>query len=138
MVALNDLYTIAERSHVIVYSFDMTEAQSLSCMTRKGKCFIAIDPLQLDTSRDEKVRLSHELGHCMTGSFYDKSNMLDVRGRHEYQANRWAIQEVIPWADLWTAFQQGITEVWELAEFFDVTEDFIHTALDIYRRQGKI
>ena len=30
-----------------------------------------------------------------------------------------------------------VTKVWELAEYFNVTENFIRLAIDIYIRQGK-
>ena len=36
------------------------------------------------------------------------------------------------------AVESGITEVWELAEHFDVTEDFIRDALRLYTMEGTL
>lgn len=137
MKKLNDIYEIAEDHQIIVYSYDMAKSQSLS-FTRKGSCFVSIDPMQLNASSEEKVCLAHELGHCCTGSFYNKENVLDVRSRHEYRANKWAVMQLVPWEELHQALERGIIATWELAEYFEVTEDFIHTAIKVYSRQGKL
>ena len=57
---------------------------------------------------------------------------MDCRQRHENQANRWAIQTLIPVDDLDEAVAEGCTEVWELAERFGVTEEFMKKAVCLY------
>ena len=69
----------------------------------------------------------------MTGSFYNKYAACDVRKKHENRADKWAIEKLIPEDELNEAFSCGYTEQWELAEFFDVSEDFMHKALHWYR-----
>ena len=81
---------------------------------------------------DEAVKLSHELGHCVYGGFYNQYTPLDVREQHENKANAWAVYRLIPWGKLKQAVKNGITEVWDLAEYFDVTEDFMRWALSYY------
>ena len=44
----------------------------------------------------------------------------------------------LPLEELQEAVNKGYTEIYELAEYFDVTEDFILTAIEIYKRQGKL
>lgn len=39
---------------------------------------------------------------------------------------------LIPWGKLKQAVRDGMTEVWELAEYFDVTEDFMRWAIAYY------
>ena len=78
------------------------------------------------------MHLSHELGHCVTGSFYNIYAAIDYRRRHENRADKWAISTLIPVDDLDDAVAQGCTEVWELAERFGVTEDFIRKAVCYY------
>ena len=85
-----------------------------------------------DGSVQERVHLGHELGHCVTGSFYNRYAAVDCRQRHENQANRWAIQTLIPVDALDEAVAQGCTEIWELAERFGVTEDFMRKAVCLY------
>ena len=133
-----EVYTFADIHNIMLVEFDMCDTKSLSCQTLKGDCHIAVDYAQLENSSEEKVLLAHEIGHCVTGAFYNRENILDVRGRHEYRANRWAVKKLIPWQQLQEVLDIGIIEPWELAEYFEVTEDFMHTALKIYRCQGKL
>ena len=82
---------------------------------------------------EEKVKLAHELGHCETGSFYNRWAMLDVRQKHENRADKWAIRKLVPESDLDRALRDGHTELWDLAEQFGVTEDFMQKAVWYYR-----
>ncbi len=129
---LNELYNLAEEQDIGVISFDLPETQSLSVMDIEGNCYIGIDPFALESYSDEAVHLAHELGHCITGSFYNRYSKVDIRERHEYRANKWAIKKLIPKDELVYAFEHGIIEPWDLADYFNVTEDFIKKAVKLY------
>lgn len=125
------LYRMAEARRVEVDWVPLRHAQSLSMPFGEGYA-VAIDPSKVRSTADERVKLGHELGHCATGSFYNRYAALDLRRRHELHADRWAIAHLVPRSELESAFAQGITEIWELAERFDVTEDFMRKALTHY------
>ncbi len=57
---------------------------------------------------------------------------MDSRRRHENRADKWAVTTLISVEELDNAIAQGCTEVWELAEYFQVTEAFIRKALCWY------
>lgn len=97
---------------------------------------IFLDPDQLNTSAEELCAVAHELGHCMTGSTHQLSSPLDMVERHEYRADKYAIHRILPAQQISEAIQAGYTELWQLAEYFDVTESFLKRALDIYKREG--
>lgn len=130
---LLELYQLADAEHIPVYSFDLPQTHSLSLMNNDGSCAVAIDPFGLNSSKDEKIRLAHELGHCVTGSFYNRYSDFDIKARSEYKADKWAIKKLIPKDELQAAFEQGYTEPWDLAEYFNVTEEFIIKAVNYYR-----
>lgn len=130
---LLELYQLADAEHIAVYSFDLPQTHSLSLMNNDGSCAVAIDPFGLNSTKDEKIRLAHELGHCVTGSFYNRYSDFDIRARSEYKADKWAIKKLIPKDELQAAFEQGYTEPWDLAEYFNVTEEFIIKAVNYYR-----
>lgn len=130
---LLDLYQFAENEHISVYCFDLPQVQSMSIMGSDGKCTVGIDPFELKTSQNEKVKLAHEIGHCTTGSFYNRYSDLDIIEKSERKADVWAIKKLIPEDELQEAFEQGIVEPWTLAEYFNVTEDFVIKAVDYYR-----
>lgn len=130
---LLELYQLADAEHIPVYSFDLPQTHSLSLMNNDGSCAVAIDPFGLNSTKDEKIRLAHELGHCVTGSFYNRYSDFDIKAKSEYRADKWAIKKLIPKDELQAAFEQGYTEPWDLAEYFNVTEDFIIKAVNYYR-----
>ncbi|MBQ8574792.1 MAG: ImmA/IrrE family metallo-endopeptidase [Clostridia bacterium] len=129
---LNELYQIAQNENIDVYCLDLLATKSLS-MCRNGKSAIAIDPFTLLDSSEEAVLLAHELGHCVTGSFYNLYSDFDIVAKHELRADKWAIKKLVPKDELNNAFEHGIVEPWDLAEYFDVTEDFIIKAVKFYK-----
>ena len=96
-----------------------------------GNCAIAVHPSLL-LSSEKTTAIFHELGHCETGSFYNEYSSFDVRKKHEDRADKWAIKKLIQKDELDKAIQDGHREIWDLAEFFGVTEDFIRKALCLY------
>ena len=130
---LLELYQLADEEHIPVYSFDLPQTHSLSLMNNDGSCAVAIDPFGLNSTKDETIRLAHELGHCITGSFYNRYSDFDIKEKSEYKANKLAIKKLIPKDELQAAFKQGYTEPWTLAEYFNVTEEFVIMAVNYYR-----
>ena len=126
------LYTLAQQQNIPVYRFPLPNTGYMSLMDERGQCFIGMDEGVRDGGAQERVHLGHELGHCLTGSFYNRYAAVDCRQRHENQANKWAIRTLIPVDDLDRAVAEGCTEVWELAERFGVTEDFVKKAVCLY------
>ena len=126
------LYELASQQNIEVLSYPMLENGSMSIMTEDGACYIGMDDSVLDGAAAERVHLGHELGHCVTGSFYNIYAAVDYRQRHENRADKWAILRLIPVEDLDNAIASGCTEVWELAERFGVTEPFVRKALCYY------
>jgi Zn-dependent peptidase ImmA (M78 family) len=135
MTSLIDLYQLAERNGHAVYWYSCADDRivSMSVMDDDGDCAIAIDPYKIPTIAAEKSIVAHELGHCETGSFYNQYATCDIRQRHENRADRWAIHTLVPKEELNTAVQAGYTNLWELAEYFDVTEDFMKKAICLYQ-----
>ena len=136
MMDLIDLYRLAQDRNIAVDCFELNKREALSIVDDDGNCAIAINPFKLISEQDEKMKLAHELGHCMTGSFYNRYSQCDVRGRHEYRADKWAAHKLIDPDELRQAVEEGYTEAWELAERLSVTEEFVRCALYIYQCEG--
>lgn len=129
------LIDYAEQAGISVYYGKIPLCESMS-LCRGGKCYIAIDPFSIKSMADGLVKVGHELGHCMTGSFYNRYSQCDVRGRHEYRADKWAAHKLIDPDELRQVVEEGYTEAWELAERLSVTEEFVRRALYIYQCEG--
>ena len=132
MIKLDELYEIAEKQNIEVYSFNLPLINSVSTMNPNGSCCIGIDPFSIETYAQEKEHLAHELGHCVTGSFYNRYSTCDIISKAEYKADKWAIKKLIPKDELKEALEDGYTEPWQLAERFDVPCDFMCKALNFY------
>ena len=131
----DNLIAYAESKNVPVFYGNIPLTKSMS-VYHNGKSYIAIDPNLIESSADGKVKIAHELGHCETGSFYTRHSSLDVLEKHEYRADKWAAHRLIPPESLADAIKDGYTDPWQLAEKFDVTEEFIRRTIYIYQCKG--
>ena len=118
MVLLPELYAQASSQNIPVYRHPMARCGSMSLMLSDGSCVIGMDDRVTDGGTQERVHLSHELGHCATGSFYNIYAPRDLRERHENRADKWAIQRLVPKEELDAAVEAGYTDVWTLADYF--------------------
>ena len=126
------LYRAAEHNGITVDCFELRSREALSYMDEDGNCYIAIDPFKLTGDLDEKMKLAHELGHCITGSFYNRYSPYDLRQRAENRADKWAIKQLVPKDELDKQVLDGRTEIWDLADYFDVSVEFMIKALHWY------
>ena len=126
------LYDLAREQNIEVIQYPMPENGSASAMMPDGSCFIGIDESVQDGGVQERVHLGHELGHCITGSFYNIYAASDYRQRHENRADKWAITRLVPVDDLDEAVAEGCCEIWDLADRFGVTEEFMKKAVCYY------
>ncbi len=128
---MEKLYRIAQQSDIPIIHMKMKKAEALS-LSMGNRCIIAIDKTKVRSNADYKVKSAHELGHCVTGSFYDENCPVAPRGRMERRANNWAIRTVASRRQLIHALKSGNTELWQLAEHFGVTEEFMVDILKYY------
>lgn len=96
------------------------------------KYAVFVDPDYFSSIKEMKEAIAHEAGHCATGCTHKISSPLDLVAKHEYKANRWAIERYLPFNDINSAIKAGYTEPWELADYFNVTEKFIRKAIRYY------
>ena len=132
MIGISELYQLACKQNIAVLRYPMAENGSMSVQLPDGAQYIGMDESVVDGGAQERVHLGHELGHCLTGSFYSVYTAVDCRQRHENRADKWAIRKLIPVDQLDDAVASGCTELWELAERFGVTEDLIRKAVCLY------
>ena len=132
MTELSALYRHAEQLNIPVFHLPLPRTGSVSMMDEQGRCVIGLDLPHRRTRTERRVRLAHELGHCATGSFYNRWSPADVRRLHENRADKYAVRLLISPEDLDEAVAEGFTEPWELAEHFGVDETFLKKAVCLY------
>lgn len=77
MTVLAEMYETAYLNDIVVDCVKLHKTASLSLMDDDGDCFIALDPYRLGSEQNEVLQIAHELGHCMTGSFYNRYSSLN-------------------------------------------------------------
>ena len=129
MTQLQCLYETADGLGLQICYFPMERLTALS--TPDG--FIGMDVDKLEDSAQETVCLAHEMGHCLTGSFYTTDSDTALRRRCEERADRWAIRRLVPLEALKHALARGMTQPHELAEYFGVPEPFLQKCVQYYK-----
>jgi len=86
----------------------------------------------LPTSIEKSCILAEELGHYHTtsGDILDQSSLQNRK--QEQTARIWAYRRLVPLRAFLQAHKQAIRNTHELAEFLNVTEDFLTEAIHYY------
>lgn len=127
-----DLYQEAKDTDIPILILDIPKTGSMCVQSESGRCYIGMDYGVLPEESVRRVHLAHELGHCKTGAFYNRWAARDVRKKHENRADKWAVNKLIPVDELDQAVADGHTELWDLADHFGVTEEFMRKAVCWY------
>ncbi|MEE1085779.1 MAG: ImmA/IrrE family metallo-endopeptidase [Schaedlerella sp.] len=87
------------------------------------------------TSNEKSCILAEELGHYYTSV----GNILDLsfsqNRKQERQARLWAYNKRIGLCGLIRAYERGCSNSHEIAEYLDVTEEFLCEALECYKNK---
>ena len=136
MFELSDFYGFCKANQVDVIPFAGCPCPGATI--RDGEWFAVF----LDFSKIRSTRLlrgvcCHEMGHVATGALHKVDSPYELAERSEYRANRRAAQHYPTQEDFREAFQAGYTEPWQLAEFFDMPERDVRSALTYWtERRG--
>ena len=87
----------------------------------------------LSTSAEKICILAEELGHFETGSGDILDQTQASNRKQERAAHKWATQELITLDDIIKASKEDIHNFFELAEFLNVTEDFLREGIEILK-----
>jgi Zn-dependent peptidase ImmA (M78 family) len=87
------------------------------------------------SSTEKNCVLAEELGHYHTsyGDITDQSKIENVK--QEKRARNWGYEKIIPIQKLIDAYQYGCRNRYEIAVFFDVTEEFLDASILHYREK---
>ncbi len=87
----------------------------------------------LPSIKEKCCVLAEEIGHHHTtaGDILDLSS-IDNR-KQELKARAWAYERLVPFSKVIQAHKSHVTNHYELADFLNVTEDFLDDALEWYK-----
>lgn len=124
------LIQIAEDEEIEVIEFNFPA--NLKGLYRND--FIGIKK-NIVTITEKKCVLAEELGHYYTTT----GNITDLKSvsnrKQELKARNWSYEKLVPLISLIKASQECCTNFYELAEYLDVTEEFLKDALQHYKNK---
>lgn len=134
MERLDEIYSDMERNGVRVWcGYYNLSGKCDSVVVRHGDDYgVFLDVGKVKTEKQELEAVSHEFAHIKTGTTYPLDAPWDVRARCENRADKEQIRILIGEDELFEAIQDGRTELWELADYFNVSEDFMRKAINYY------
>lgn len=112
---------------VVEYSFRNKTIKGLYC---DGTAAISND---IDTNAERACILAEEMGHHYTsaGNIIDQTD--EQNRKQEFRARMWAYNEMVGLIGIIDAYKNGCRSSYEVAEYLEVTEEFLNDALDAYR-----
>ncbi|MFV0552900.1 MAG: ImmA/IrrE family metallo-endopeptidase [Anaerorhabdus sp.] len=134
---MNYLLKYADDNNYSVFFNKTNITKSLSVEINNALC-INVDESKIENEAEKRVCLAHELGHCISGTLYTINHSNLYRGSAEYRADYRAAKLVIPINQLKECIVNGITEKYEIAEYFNITEEFVERVYYIYKNKGLI
>ena len=140
----DELYSFAREYSIPVDENCPESIVSMSIRLPSGLKVIGLSKFEKPTDDEPKKPytklecFAHEMGHCLTDSFYVGFSPLEKRAKHEYRADKWAINYLIPFDALCQAVSEGNRELWQLAEYFDVGEPFVEKAIAYHEQHGNV
>lgn len=129
MNAFEQLLSSSDKNIIIIEKNFKSKAKGL-CKGNKIGISNAID-----TSAEKSCVLAEELGHYYTtaGDIIDQSN--DANRKQELRARLWAYNCQIDLRGIIKAFDRNCKNTHEMADYLDVTEEFLKEAITAYRNK---
>lgn len=131
MFELSQFYDYCRKNEVAVIPFNGMPAAGATLRDR-GMYAIFLDFTKIRSARLLRGVCCHELGHAATGALHKVASPFETVARSEYRANRYVAERFLSAEDFREAFAAGYTEVWQLAEFFELPEEDVKRAYDYW------
>lgn len=127
MFELSDFFNYCTNNDIDVIPYRNAPCEGATI--RDGEDYaIFLDFTKIKSTRLLKGVCCHEIGHAATGALHKVCSPYELVERSEYRANRWVAQHYLTEEQFREAFSSGYSELWQLAEYFDLPEDIVKTA----------
>jgi hypothetical protein len=133
------LFKLAERQGIDIQWWDFKPPLEAVYWAKSGLPPIIglSNSLKQSSSAYLRCVLAEEIGHHFTTSgnsvprtFFHYRDRLEI-SKAEYRALKWAAQYLMPRGKLLRVIKNGMAEKWELAEWFNVTEEMVDFRLKL-------
>lgn len=90
---------------------------------------------KIETEKEKLCILAEELGHHYTsyGNILDQKDIRNIK--QEKKARNWGYERLVGIIDLISAYKKGARGRHEIAEYLNVTEEFLEKAIEHYKEK---
>ena len=132
------MYEIAQQEDIIVEFFNFAQPlEGIYIVNSDLPIVIGLNSSLKNNTPLLRSVMAEELGHhftsvgsCVPQQFYNYNYRCRIN-KCEYKALKWAALYLIPLNKLLNAIKCGISTIWELAEFFNVTDEMVNFRLKL-------
>ena len=128
MFEISDFYAYCKQNRVDVIPYKNCP-QPAATVRDDGWYAVFLDFTKIKSTRLLRGICFHEMGHLATGALHKVDSPYELVERSEHRAKRWSAENFLTEEDFREAFHYGYTELWQLAEFFDLPEADVSAAL---------
>lgn len=137
MQCLDKVYQRMLENCIELFNFE-TDTYDAATIKYNDTYGIFADFRKFPDLKSEFMALSHEYGHCSSGTTHKVYSPFELISQHENRANRAAVYEFLPCEILIEAVEHGNTELWQISEYLDIPEEFVKMAIDIYSAEERL
>lgn len=131
---LNKLYDVANKENISVIDFRMKNKAIIELIDKDY--YIGLNYSKIEGITEEKELLAEELGHYYCNAFYNSSSSPSTIAQKEYRANKWKCTVLVSVNDFIDAFKKGLKNVYEIAEYLNLSEDTVIFAYNYYKENS--
>lgn len=134
---LEKLYDIADKERISIFENNWSSALA-RIFEIDENYVIALAKNNIQNSLQEKEVLAEELGHYYCNALYYLSDNFTQKAKCEYRAKKWAYAALVPLQILKQKLVDGINNIYELAEYFDLEPTYMAECLNFYNEIGAL
>lgn len=132
MFYTSDFYEYCKKNDVDVIPFNRLPADAAT-IRYQGYYSVGLNFRRMHTVRQVRTAMMHESGHLHTGALHKVDSPFQLVEQSEYRADADSFGRYLPPGEIRAAIQQGYTEPWQLADYFDLDEAYIKKALHYWK-----
>lgn len=133
MEILTKVYNDLLARNVQMFAGDYNIGSADACTVKlSGNFGLFLNIGKIHSLRQEKEAVVHEWAHIVSDATYGVDAPEAVRHKAEETARREELKELLPFDEMRGVVQSGVTQIFELSEYFNVSEEKVSEAIEYY------
>ena len=133
--SLEKLYDIVDKENISIFENDWSSTLA-RIFEIDENYVIALAKRNIENSLQEKEILAEELGHYYCNALYYLNDTSTQKSKCEYRAKKWAYSILVPLQTLKQRLSDGINNIYDLAEYFNLEPTYMKECLNFYKEIG--